>query len=103
MLKRALFVAAAAAVLVPLAAAPAQASCLDDALAGLSEGYYENPKSEYWGLDHVQHSGTANVTIHGDAAISDWTLRVDDFVRLAEAYVANAPEVTTEFVDCVAG
>ena len=103
MLKRALFVAAAAAVLVPLAAAPAQASCLDDANAGLSEGYADSPKSEYWGLDHVQHSGTANVTVHGDAAISDWTLRVGDFVNFTQIVVGNAPEVTTEFVDCVAG
>lgn len=105
MLVRSALVAVTAAALLPFTAAPGHASCLDDALARpLTDGYSESPKSQYWaGQSYVQQSGTATVTVHGDALASDWLLRVGDSLRWTEIVAGNAVEVTTEFADCVAG
>lgn len=105
MLKRALFVTAAAAVFLPLAAAPAQASCLDDATsASLTEGYSISPKSPYWYTGYVQVSGTATVSLHGDAAVSDWSsFATDDMPEYTTVVASNSVSTTTTFVDCVAG
>lgn len=99
---RALLVAALAA-LVP--SGSAHASCLDDATARqLNEGYENNPKSPYYeSLGYVQVTGTATVTVRGDALASDAVLVADDWVRWAGVVGANAADITTDFADCVAG
>ena len=103
MVKRVLFVAAVAAIAVPLAAAPAQASCRSEWEADLAEGYAGSPKSPYWNSGHVQVTGTATAHVYGDALIADTTSYAGDLVRFADTVVTNAPDATTTFVDCVAG
>lgn len=109
MLVRASVVALTAAVLVPLSGGTASASCLDDLLADWGDGYTESPKSEYWGTPrgfgaYVDHTGTANIAVHGDALIGDaasW-LTVD-WPAWVVTHAQNTPGVTVEFVECVAG
>ena len=105
MLKRALLVAAAAAVAIPLLGGTASASCLDDAQARyLFEGYTQSPKSPYWPAGYVTYSGVATVGVYGDAAVSDWSSWAsDDFPEFTGVTVANSVDITTDFVDCVAG
>ena len=105
MLLKAMFVAATAAVLVPLAGGTAHASCLDDLLANnLTEGYVREPKSAHWQTGYVVTSGTATVFVYGDALASDYTeYAATDLPNYAEAVSGNAVDGTTQFVDCVAG
>ena len=109
MLPRAMLVAAAAAVAFPLLGGTSHASCLDDALArDLAEGYSDSPKSEHWDWlfvpSYVQHSGTATVTVHGDALVADYTSYVtDDTPEWTQVVAANAVDTVTDFADCVAG
>lgn len=104
MLKRAMLVAAAAAVAVPLLGGTAHASCLDDFIAGVDGSYTASPKSPYWtGLRYAQVSGTATVSFQGDALVSDATITATDQVRRADLIGDNALPATTTFVDCVAG
>lgn len=103
MFVRATLVAAAAA-LMPLTAAPAQASCLDDATGrSLAEGYSGSPKSQYYAYGYVETSGTATVVFHGDELVSDYSLVAGDWVRYASTIGANTADITTDFVNCVAG
>jgi gamma-glutamylcysteine synthetase len=103
MMRRATLVLLAAAALTPLAQGTAHASCLDDANSGLSAGYYNSPKSQYWSTNYVQRSGTATVTVQGDALVADYTAYAGDWVRYTQTVSGNAPDVATAFVDCVAG
>lgn len=105
MLKRALLVAAAAAVALPLLGGTAHASCLDDVLARrYDEGYTQSPKSPYWVANHVQYSGTATVFVYGDAAVADWSsYATDDLPEYAEVVATNWSDSAADFVDCVAG
>ena len=111
MFVRTALVAAAAALALPLLGGTASASCLDDLQAtDLDAGYTESPKSDRWGsggglvFDHVEYSGTANITVHGDALVSDWvSWYTVDWPAYALTHATNAAEATTTFADCVAG
>jgi hypothetical protein len=102
MLRRATLALVATAAVLPLGGT-AHASCLDDAKAGATGGWTVTPKSPYWSTNYVQRSGTATVTVQGDAAVSDWTSYAGDGVRNVQYTVTAAPGVATGFVDCVAG
>lgn len=104
MLLRAAFVTLSAALLVPLAAGTAQASCADDLNNNVYDGFYWDPKSPYWNLGYVQYSGTATVSVHGDALLSDYlSYATADAPRWVTVVSTNAPGAATTFVDCVAG
>ncbi len=105
MFRRAILVAVSAAVLVPFAAGPAHASCLDDTMASNVEtGYTPLPKSQYWTLSYVQQSGTATVSVYGDALLSDYYGFVtSDVPEYGTVVSGNTVAITTTFADCVAG
>ena len=109
MLKRAMLVAAAAALTVPLVGGTASASCLDDATArNLAEGYTESPKSDQWNWlfvgGYVQPSGQATVTVYGDSLVGDFSsYAADDVPEWTQVVAANTVDTVADFADCVAG
>ena len=89
---------------LPFTAGSAHASCLDDATArDLREGYAPSQPSPHYASGYVQVTGTATVTVYGDALASDAGLIAGDVVRYVNIVGANAVDITTDFADCVAG
>lgn len=105
MLLRATLTAVATAALLPFLGGAAHASCADDlADTSIAEGYYLSPKSQYWIAGYAEVNGTANLELHGDALVSDWSeFATTDMPNYTFIVVGNAASATTEFVDCVAG
>lgn len=106
MLRRLAVVLVPALVAVPLLAAPASASCLDDLQnTDLLEGYEYGPGySKYWvGPGYVSVSGTATVTVYGDALASDAQIYAGDVAEYTLAVTTNSAAGAAQFADCVAG
>jgi hypothetical protein len=91
---------------VPLLAAPASASCTDDlAATNLQAGYAPPPGgySPQWPFGYVRVTGTATVTVYGEAAISDGSYLVADESVWLPTVAGNWVGAVVDFEDCVAG